>query len=517
MTKLNRIKKVLVANRGEIALRVIRACHDLGIAAVAVYSEADRRSLHVRLADEAYLLGPAPSKESYLRADKIIEVARQAGVDAVHPGYGFLSERASFAQACQDAGLIFVGPPPSAIEAMGDKVRAKQIARAAGVPLVPGIDQELASWQEAAKLGQEIGYPILIKASAGGGGKGMRIVRHADEIENAFGAATREAANAFGYGGVYVEKLLENVKHVEIQIMADTHGNVIYLGERECSLQRRNQKMVEEAPSMVVDEDLRRRMGEVATAAARQVGYVNAGTIEFLVTPEHDFYFMEMNTRLQVEHPVTELVTGLDLVVEQLRVADGQPLSVSQADITARGWAIECRITAEDPFNNFLPSIGKIKRSVSPSGPGVRLDSAVYDGYEVSLYYDPMIAKLITWGDDRAQAIARMQRALDEYQIFGLHTTIPYHQQLLASEAFQSGQFFTSSLETDPTLKPDPAARHEQAELAAVVAALAAHRQQTTSGTTSTTSSTAKPTGQASEEANNGWKEYGRREMLRKI
>ena len=513
MTKLTNIKKVLIANRGEIALRVIRACRDMGVPTVAVYSEADRRSLHVRQADEAYFIGPAPSKDSYLRADKILEVAHKSGANAVHPGYGFLSERAAFARACQEAGLIFVGPPPSAIEAMGDKVRAKQIARAAGVPLVPGVDQELPTWQAAAQIAEEIGYPILIKASAGGGGKGMRIVRQPDEIESAFGGATREAAGAFGYGGVYVEKLLERVKHVEIQVMADTHGSVIHLGERECSLQRRNQKMLEEAPSMVLDDDLRERMGAVAVAAARKVGYLNAGTIEFLVTQDRQFYFMEMNTRLQVEHPVTELVTGLDIVVEQLRIADGQPLSLTQAEVGRRGWAIECRITAEDPFNNFLPSVGTVSRSLAPTGPGVRLDSAVYDGYEVSLYYDPMIAKLITWGDDRAQAIARMQRALSEYQVFGIRTTIPFHQQLLATQEFAGGDFYTMSLETNPAFKPDPTVGHDQAELAAIVGALVAHRRQGSgSGETRPTDGGASP----ESEPGSQWKEAGRRDMLRR-
>jgi acetyl-CoA carboxylase biotin carboxylase subunit len=514
MSKLNRIKKVLIANRGEIALRVIRACRDLGVATVAVYSEADRRALHVRQADEAYLLGPAPAKDSYLRGDKIIEIAQKAGVDALHPGYGFLSERANFAQACQEAGIIFIGPPASAIEAMGDKVRAKQIARAAGVPLVPGIDREAESWQEAAEVAAKIGYPVIIKASAGGGGKGMRVVRSADEIEAAFGSATREAVGAFGYGGVYVEKLLENVKHVEIQVLADTHGNVVHLGERECSLQRRNQKMLEEAPSSALDDELRERMGAVTVAAAREVGYVNAGTIEFLLTQDRQFYFMEMNTRLQVEHPVTELITGIDIVVEQLRIADGQPLSFKQEDVKYKGWAIECRITAEDPFNNFLPSIGTVRRTVPPSGPGIRLDSAVYDGYEVSLFYDPMIAKLIAWGQDREQTIARMERALEEYQIFGLHTTIPFHEQLLASEPFRKGEFYTSSLETHPALKPDPDARHNQAELAAVAAALALHRRQQ-SGAPSASKSNGSA-GVAAETDRSSWKDLGRREMLRR-
>ncbi|HEX2912541.1 MAG TPA: acetyl-CoA carboxylase biotin carboxylase subunit [Chloroflexia bacterium] len=513
MAKLNQIKKVLIANRGEIAVRIIRACRDLGVQTVAVFSEADRRSLHVRMADEAYLIGPAPAKDSYLRADHLLEVAKKSGANAIHPGYGFLSERAEFARACREAGLIFIGPPPEAIEAMGDKVRAKQIARAAGVPLVPGIDEELPDWQSAAKIAEEIGYPVLIKASAGGGGKGMRIVRSADEIQSAFEGATREALGAFGYGGVYIEKLLENVKHVEIQLMADTSGNVVYLGERECSLQRRNQKMLEEAPSVALDEELRQEMGSVAVAAARQVGYVNAGTIEFLLTQDRHFYFMEMNTRLQVEHPVTELVTGIDLVVEQLRVADGQPLSFRQEDIQPNGWAIECRITAEDPYNNFLPSIGRVSRAVSANGPGVRLDSAVSDGYEVSLFYDPMIAKLITWGKDREEAIRRMERALEEYQIFGIRTTIPYQRQLVGSEPFQSGRFYTRSLETDPTLKPDPELQHDQKELAGIAAALfARYRAEQGRGTRPEVN------GQPINPVEvSPWKEYSRREMLRRV
>ncbi len=514
MTQLNRIKKVLIANRGEIALRVIRACRDLGVQTVAVYSEADRRSMHVRQADEAYFIGPSPAKDSYLRADKILEAARLAGADAIHPGYGFMSERAEFARACEEAGLIFIGPPASAIEAMGDKVRAKQIAREAGVPLVPGIDREAATWQAAAESASQIGYPVLIKASAGGGGKGMRVVRSEQDIQSAFETATREAQGAFGYGGVYLEKMLENVKHVEIQLLADMHGNVVHLGERECSLQRRNQKMLEEAPSSAVDDDLRHQMGAVAVKMARQAGYVNAGTIEFLVTQDRRFYFMEMNARLQVEHPVTELVTGLDIVIEQLRIADGQPLSFSQADVLPRGWAIECRITAEDPFNNFLPSIGTVSRTVPPSGPGVRLDSAVYDGYEVSLYYDPMIAKLIVWGRDRTEAIARMQRALDEYQIFGLHTTIPFQQQLLSSEPFLTGDFHTTSLETNPALKPDPQARHDQSELAAIVAAMYVHRRLQAR----TLLSSNGPVGSLESGTDkSAWKEYGRREGLRRI
>jgi acetyl-CoA carboxylase biotin carboxylase subunit len=486
----------------------------MGIATVAVYSEADRTSLHVRYADEAYLIGHAPSKESYLRIDKIIEAAKKAGADAVHPGYGFLAENANFAQAVLDAGLIFIGPPPSAIRAMGDKVQAKQAARAAGVPLVPGIDTEAVDAKEAARVAAEIGYPVLIKAVAGGGGKGMRIVRHAEDIEAAFEAATREAVNSFGYGGVYIEKLLENVKHVEIQILADNHGNAVYLGERECSMQRRNQKMLEEAPSTVLDAEMRKAVGTVAVAAAKKVGYVNAGTIEFLVTGERKFYFMEMNTRLQVEHPVTEMITGIDVVKEQLRIAAGYPLSFTQEDIKYNGWSIECRITAEDPLNNFLPSIGVVEKVVPPSGIGVRLDSAVYDGYEISLYYDPMIAKLIVWAENRERAIARMQRALSEFEIIGVKNTIPYQQQLLASNAYNSGDFYTTSLETNPELKPQVRHDSAQKQVAEIAAAAIVHSLVKAGGVGSLT-----PTNGAISTSEPGakWKEVARREGLRKI
>lgn len=505
------IKKVLVANRGEIALRIIRACHDLGILAVAVYSEADRNSLHVRHADEAYLIGPPPSKDSYLRVDKLLEVAQKSGADAVHPGYGFLAENAAFAQACLEARLIFVGPSPSAIRAMGDKVQAKKLAQAAGVPLVPGVQEELSGPAEAVRIAAQFGYPVLLKAAAGGGGKGIRVVRAEAEMEAAFGAATREAQASFANGAVYIEKLLEHVKHVEIQIMADNYGNVIYLGERECSLQRRHQKLLEEAPSQALDETMRREMGAVAVAAAKQAGYVNAGTIEFLVTPEKKFFFIEMNTRLQVEHPVTEMVTGFDIVTEQLRIAMGYPLSITQEQVRLQGHSIECRVTAEDPFNNFLPSIGTVTRAIAPTGPGVRLDSAVYDGYEVSLYYDPMIAKLITWGEDRPQAIQRMRRALDEYKLVGINTTIPFHQQLLGSQAFLSGDFYTDSLETDPALKPDPSAHHDQATLAAIVAALAESRRQPGATKGNGNDSPTQPQTERS-----AWKEVARREVLRR-
>jgi acetyl-CoA carboxylase, biotin carboxylase subunit len=515
MPKLNRIKKVLIANRGEIALRIIRACRDLGVATVAVYSEADRQALHVRQADEAYLIGPAPSKDSYLRIDKLLEVARKSGADAIHPGYGFLSERAEFARACEEAGIIFIGPPAQVIEDMGDKVRAKQLANHAGVPLVPGKDDEIPTWQEAAKIAEEIGYPVLLKAAAGGGGKGMRIVRNPSDIESAFGTASREAMAAFGNGGMYIEKLLENVKHVEIQVLADAYGKVIHLGERECSIQRRHQKMLEEAPSIALTEEMRQEMGARAVALAKEVGYVNAGTVEFLVTQDHKFYFIEMNTRLQVEHAVTEQVTNIDIVVRQIRIADGQPLEINQEDVVISGWAIECRITAEDPYNNFLPLTGTVRRTVLPCGPGVRLDSAVYDGYNVSLYYDPMIAKLVTWARDRKQAIARMLRALEEYQIFGIHTTIPYHEQLLISEPFTKGEVYTTSLETHPDLQPDPALHHNQAELAAIVAALTLHRREQ-SEVAGLTKAPGRTLGNGKTETN-VWKESARREMLRRI
>ncbi|RME11219.1 MAG: acetyl-CoA carboxylase biotin carboxylase subunit, partial [Ardenticatenia bacterium] len=387
-------QKVLIANRGEIAVRIIRACQELGVRTVAVYSDADRKALHVRYADEAYHIGPPPPGESYLRIDKLIDVALRAGADAVHPGYGFLAENATFARAVAEAGLTFIGPSPEAIALMGDKVAARRSAERAGVPLVPGTKGGLSD-EELIEAAHRIGFPVMVKAAAGGGGKGMRIVRTPEELPRAIQAARREAKGAFGDDSVYIEKLIEGGRHIEIQILADEHGNVISLGERECSIQRRHQKLLEEAPSPFVDEDLRRRMSETAVALAREVGYANAGTIEFLVDRDKNFYFLEMNTRLQVEHPVTELVTGVDIVKEQLRIASGRRLRYKQEDITMTGWAIEARITAEDPFNNFLPSIGVITRLQEPTGPGVRIESGVFEVFEVSLHYDPMIAKLV--------------------------------------------------------------------------------------------------------------------------
>jgi len=471
--------KILVANRGEIAVRILRACRELGIPSVAVYSEADRGALHVRYADEAYLLGPAPSRESYLRGDKIIEIARKCGADAIHPGYGFLAEREAFAMACMEAGITFIGPKPSAIAAMGDKMAARRTVMAAGVPVVPGTegtgamrDEELLA--EAPK----IGFPLLIKASAGGGGKGMREVLSLAEMPALLASARREAESAFGDGNVYLEKLLEGARHIEIQILADQHGNAIHLGERDCSIQRRHQKLIEEAPSPFMDKELRKKMGTVAVKAAQSVDYVNAGTIEFLVDKDKNFYFLEMNTRLQVEHPVTELVTGIDIVAEQIRIARERQLSYKQEDVALRGHAIECRINAEDPYNGFMPSTGRITHSLLPTGPGVRVDTGVYPGFEITPYYDPMIAKLIVWGETRGQAILRMRRALEEYRIVGVRTNIPFHQTMMDSTRFMGGQYDTRFVEERFSMpESDDEREAHYPEIAAVFATLVAHHE----------------------------------------
>jgi acetyl-CoA carboxylase biotin carboxylase subunit len=472
--------KVLIANRGEIAVRIIRACRELGLQTVAVYSDADRQALHVRYADEAYRLGPAPARDSYLRADRILEIAKQSGAGAIHPGYGFLAERADFAQMCVDEGLAFIGPKPSSITAMGDKAVARATVSAAGVPVVPGTEGEGAlSDEELLALAPTIGFPLLIKATAGGGGKGMREVRSLEEMPELVQSARREAEAAFGDGNVYLEKLVEGARHIEIQILADTFGNTIYLGERECSLQRRHQKLLEEAPSPFVDGDdeLRQRMGTVAVRAAQSVGYVNAGTIEFLVDKDKNYYFLEMNTRLQVEHPVTEMVTGIDIVKEQIRIARGRPLRYSQEDVHLNGWAIECRINAEDPYNNFLPSIGRITHISTPTGPGVRVDSGIYPGFEISPYYDSLISKLITWGETRAEAILRMRRALQEFILVGVRTNIPFHQSLMDSHRFMGGQFDTRFIEQRFSMEAAEINKDDQAEIAAILATLVAHRQ----------------------------------------
>ena len=441
--------KVLVANRGEIALRVIRACRDLGIRSVAVYSDADRTAPHVLAADEAYRVGPAPSSESYLRADALIEVARRSGCDAVHPGYGFLAERAFFAQAVTDAGLVFVGPPASAISAMGDKTEARRRMIAAGVPVVPGTAEPLPDAEAALEAARSIGFPVLLKAAAGGGGKGMRAVEREADLARAFESASSEAKSAFGDGSVYVEKYLGRPRHVEIQVLADAHGNTISLGERECSVQRRHQKMIEEAPSPAVTPALRARMGEAAVAAAQAVGYVNAGTIEFLLE-NGEFHFLEMNTRIQVEHPVTELVTGIDLVAWQLRVAAGERLPWSQADVRVNGHAIECRITSEDVYRGFLPATGTVEHLEIPSGPGVRWDGAVRAGSEVSPFYDPLLAKLIVHAADRPAAIERMRRALAELRITGVDTSVPFHRAVFEEADFIAGDIDIRYVERHP-------------------------------------------------------------------
>jgi acetyl-CoA carboxylase biotin carboxylase subunit len=477
-------KKVLVANRGEIAVRIIRACRELGVETVAVFSEADRRALHVRYADEAYLLGPAPSRESYLRADKIIDIARKCGADAVHPGYGFLAEREDFAAACIEAGIAFIGPKPSSIAAMGDKAEARATVIKAGVPVVPGTeDVGNMTDEQLLNAAQQIGFPLLIKATAGGGGKGMREVENLEEMPTLLQSARREAESAFGDGNVYLEKLVEGARHIEIQILADTHGNVIHLGERECSLQRRHQKLLEEALSPALDDELRATMGNVAVKAAKAVDYVNAGTIEFLLDKDKNFYFLEMNTRLQVEHPITEMVTGIDIVKEQIRVARGRVLSYKQEDVKFNGHAIECRINAEDPYDNFLPSTGRITHSLIPTGPGVRVDTGVYPGFEVTPFYDPMIAKLIVWGETRAQAILRMRRALEEYRIVGVRTNIPFHQTMMDSHRFMGGQYDTRFVEERFSMDDAGEGKDAHAETAAILATLVAHREAERSAT----------------------------------
>jgi acetyl-CoA carboxylase biotin carboxylase subunit len=472
--------KVLIANRGEIAVRIIRACRELGMSTVAVYSEADRAGLHVRQADEAYLIGAAAARDSYLRGDKIIDVARRSGAGAIHPGYGFLAERDDFAQAVQDAGLIFIGPRPSAIAAMGDKAVARATVAAAGVPVVPGTEGEGdLSDEDLLRLAPEIGFPLLIKATAGGGGKGMREVTKLEDMPGLLQSARREAEAAFGDGNVYLEKLLLNARHIEFQILADSQGNLIHLGERECSLQRRHQKLLEESPSPFMNEELRARMGEVACRASRAVDYLNAGTIEFLVDKDGHYFFLEMNTRLQVEHPVTEAVTGIDIVKEQIRIARGRKLRYTQDDVKLNGWAIECRVNAEDPYNNFIPSTGILNSVVPPSGPGVRVDTGVYAGFEISPYYDSMISKLICWGETRGEAILRMRRALEEYRILGVKTNIPFHQNILASHRFIAGSFDTRFVEERFSMD-DVDDRDGEPEdrplIAAIMATLVAHR-----------------------------------------
>ncbi|OXM88171.1 acetyl-CoA carboxylase biotin carboxylase subunit [Paenibacillus rigui] len=442
-----KFQKVLIANRGEIAVRIIRACRELGISTVAVYSEADRNALHVRLADEAYCIGPTLSKDSYLNLTNIMSVATLTDTDAIHPGYGFLAENADFAEICESCNITFIGPSPDAISRMGDKSVAKQTMKDAGVPVIPGSDGLVEDMDEAIRLGREIGYPVIIKATAGGGGKGIRIADDEEMLIQQITTAQQEAQKAFGNAGVYLEKYLTGMKHVEIQILADKHGNVVHLGERDCSVQRRRQKLVEEAPCPILTPDIRKRMGDAAVRAAKAVNYSGAGTLEFLLGADGQFYFMEMNTRIQVEHPVTELITGVDIIKEMIHVAEGEPLSFTQDEVEIDGWAIECRINAEDSTRNFMPSAGQIQFYLPPGGFGVRVDSAAYPGYTISPHYDSMIAKLIVWGKTREEAVQRMKRALSEFTIEGIHSTIPFHLKLLEHKKFLAGDFDIKFLE----------------------------------------------------------------------
>ncbi|HUQ98242.1 MAG TPA: acetyl-CoA carboxylase biotin carboxylase subunit [Gemmatimonadaceae bacterium] len=503
-------RKVLVANRGEIALRIIRACHELGVSTVAVYSEADVRAPHVREADEAVLIGPAASSESYLRGDKIIDAARATGAEAIHPGYGFLSEREWFARAVRDAGIVWIGPPAEAIAALGSKTAARTLAVAHQVPVVPGTTEPLTDAKEAEKLAEKFGYPVLLKAAAGGGGKGMRVVANPKDMSSSLDAARREAKNAFGDDAVYLEKFVAKPRHVEIQVLADAHGTVLSLGERECSVQRRHQKMVEEAPSIAVSADLRRRMGETAVRAARAAGYVNAGTCEFLLAEDGQFYFLEMNTRLQVEHPVTELVTGIDLVQWQLRIASGEKIPFRQEDISPRGWAMECRITSEDSANGFLPSTGRISYLHLPSGPGVRWDGGIEAGTEVGLHYDPMLAKLIVWAPDREQAVTRMRRALVDLIIEGIETSRDFHVRLMDDEEFRAGAIDIQWLERKIGAIAERNPAEKSTKIAAIAAVLLAERDRSSrSGPEKNASS-----GNAAVRTDS-WKQAGRVEGLR--
>ncbi|MBV9688838.1 MAG: acetyl-CoA carboxylase biotin carboxylase subunit, partial [Ktedonobacteraceae bacterium] len=477
-------RKVLIANRGEIALRVIRACRDLGLKSIAIYSDVDRNALHVRMADEAYHIGPATAAKSYLHIPTIIDIARRSGAEAVHPGYGFLSENAMFVKACQQAGLIFVGPQQQAQEAMGEKTTARRIAQAAGVPIVPGALADIQDDSLAIESAEQLGYPVLLKAAAGGGGKGIRFVRAPHDLLSSLRMARSEARSAFGDGRIYLEKAISPARHIEVQFIADTHGNVVHLGERECSIQRRHQKLIEESPSPIMTEQLRARMTGVTVNLIRSIGYVNAGTAEFLVGPDYNYYFLEVNARIQVEHAVTEWVTGIDLVQEQFRVAAGLPLSFTQEQVELRGVAIECRISAEDPENRFLPATGTVRILQEPAGPGVRVDSSLFPGLQVPLFYDPLLSKLIVWGHDRTQAIARLRRALAEYQVIGVRTTLPFARWLTEHPRFIAGDISTDFIaeEWDTRQKDSGEPVVVQTELAAtqvaaIVGGLLMHEQ----------------------------------------
>jgi acetyl-CoA carboxylase, biotin carboxylase subunit len=495
--------KVLIANRGEIAVRVIRACREMGYPTVAVYSEPDRAALHVVYADEAIPIGPAPSRESYLRIDRILEAARKSGAKAIHPGYGFLSENAAFARACIDAGLLFIGPSPESIDAMGSKTESRKLMKAAGVPVVPGLVEPVKSFDEIAAFAAEAGFPIMIKASAGGGGKGMRLVEREEDLEQSFERVTSEAESFFGDGSVYAEKFIESPRHIEVQIVGDHHGNIVHVGERECTLQRRHQKVVEEAPSPVVNAELREKLGAMAVRAAAAVNYYSTGTIECLMGPDQQFYFLEMNTRLQVEHPVTEMVWGVDLVKEQLQIAQGERLSFSQDDLKLVGHAIECRVYAEDPAHNFAPSPGLIRYINLPQGPGVRNDQGVYAGYNVPVHYDPMLSKLIVHGRSREEAIARMRRALLEYRVEGIRTTIPFFTFIMEHPDFAAASFDTGFIDRIlPELDASHLACGGEIRDAAVIAAAIMAFEETQRV-------------QLPEATDSGWRDAARREAVR--
>ncbi len=472
------MKKILIANRGEIAIRVMRAAREMGIKTVAVYSDADRKAPHVRYADEAVLLGPPPSAQSYLLADKIIEEAKKLNVDGIHPGYGFLSENASFARKVRDAGLVFIGPSPESMDMMGSKLAAKETAKKYKVPMVPGTEDAVREINEAKKIAEQIGFPLLIKASAGGGGKGMRLVDRIEDFDEQIRMAKGEARSAFGDDAVFLEKYVTSPRHIEIQILGDTYGNIVYLFERECSIQRRHQKLIEEAPSAILSPELRKRMGESAVAVARACGYFSAGTVEFLVDDKLNYYFLEMNTRLQVEHPVTELITGIDLVKEQIKIARGEQLGFNQNDLQINGHAIELRVCAEDPLNHFLPDIGHLTRYQRPQGPGVRVDDGFEQGMDIPIYYDPMLAKLIVHAPDRAQALARMIRAIDEYEISGVNTTLPFGKWVMQHEKFRSAEFDTGFISKYfDAEKTSLQLTDEMQELAAAIASVEAFAQ----------------------------------------
>jgi pyruvate carboxylase subunit A len=457
------LRKILVANRGEIAVRVIRACRELGVPSIAVFSEADKEALFVHLADEAFPIGPAPASQSYLNIQKIIHTAEQCGADAIHPGYGFLAENPSFAAACESEGIKFIGPSSRVLALMGDKAAARREMISAGVPVVPGSSECVSDPERAKVIAREIGCPVIVKPSGGGGGIGMTVAHTEDEVPGALESAQAVARNAFGIGDVYLERYLPDPRHIEFQILADSQGSVVHLGERECSIQRRHQKLLEESPSVVLDAGMRERMGQVAVSAARWVGYEGAGTVEFLWSGG-EFYFMEVNARVQVEHPVTEMVTGIDIVKEQIRVASGLPLSVSQDEVTMTGWAIECRINAEDPVNDFVPTPGRIRGYLPPGGPGVRVDSGVYDSYTIPPFYDPLIAKLIVWGRDRSEAVSRMKRALHEYAIVGVKTNIPFHLAVMDNERFVRGELGTHFIEQETGLAAETKRIAEQTQ-----------------------------------------------------